>query len=140
MTVDASYTVVAAPPQEEWLFLPPTVSPSKVPASSGSDRMNGGGGGGYSSSSKDSSRFSADITTDDLDDDDPFSLYGLGSLFAAEYLTTALGMPFEVGKTLLQLEYKPKEGIVTEDVANMPEEDDGKTGREWRVDDDVVSR
>jgi hypothetical protein len=32
-------------------------------------------------------------------------------MFASEYLTTALGMPFEVGKTLLQVEYKPKPGV-----------------------------
>ena len=44
-------------------------------------------------------------------DDEPFSMYGLGTLFASEYLTTALGMPFEVGKTLLQVEYKPKLGV-----------------------------
>ena len=45
-------------------------------------------------------------------------------LFVAEWFTTALGMPFEVGKTLLQVEYRPRkrfdavpedgEGIVVE--------------------------
>lgn len=30
------------------------------------------------------------------------------NLFLSEYLTTAMGMPFEVGKTLLQVEYRPK--------------------------------
>ena len=42
------------------------------------------------------------------DDDDAPGVYGPIQLFAAEYFTTALGMPFEVGKTLLQIEYRPR--------------------------------
>jgi mitochondrial fusion and transport protein UGO1 len=58
-------------------------------------------------------------------------------VFAAEYLTTALGMPFEVGKTLLQVEYKPKEGVsADEGVDTIPEED--PTGRDWGAEDDQV--
>ena len=38
-------------------------------------------------------------------------MYAILAMFASEYLTTALGMPFEVGKTLLQVEYKPKPGV-----------------------------
>jgi len=43
--------------------------------------------------------------------DEPVSIYAILAMFASEYLTTALGMPFEVGKTLLQVEYKPKPGV-----------------------------
>ena len=42
------------------------------------------------------------------DDEDVSGVYGPIQLFAAEYFTTALGMPFEVGKTLLQIEYRPR--------------------------------
>lgn len=36
------------------------------------------------------------------------TVYGPIQMFAAEYFSTALGMPFEVGKTLLQIEYRPR--------------------------------
>lgn len=40
-----------------------------------------------------------------------FSAYSLLMAFASEYLTTALGQPFEVGKTLLQVEWTPREDV-----------------------------
>lgn len=45
-------------------------------------------------------------------------------LLASEYFTTALGMPFEVGKTLLQVEWKPKEGVAPVEVFEDDDEDD----------------
>lgn len=46
-------------------------------------------------------------------------------LFAAEWFTTALGMPFEVGKTLLQVEYRPRKRFDTlTDVEEPVEEKD----------------
>jgi fusion and transport protein UGO1 len=47
------------------------------------------------------------------DDDDTSGAYGPIQLFAAEYFSTALGMPFEVGKTLLQIEYRPRKRFDT---------------------------
>lgn len=47
------------------------------------------------------------------DDEDASGAYGPIQLFAAEYFSTALGMPFEVGKTLLQIEYRPRKRFDT---------------------------
>lgn len=47
------------------------------------------------------------------DEDDASSMYGPIQLFAAEYFSTALGMPFEVGKTLLQIEHRPRKRFDT---------------------------
>ena len=47
------------------------------------------------------------------DDEDTSGAYGPIQLFAAEYFSTALGMPFEVGKTLLQIEYRPRKRFDT---------------------------
>ncbi len=59
-------------------------------------------------------------------------------MFAAEYLTTALGMPFEVGKTLLQVEYKPKEGVFTEEGVDVIPDEDVTEERDWGAEDDQV--
>lgn len=97
----------SAPPQEEWLFLPPTPGqPSTNPNTTPSSTYNSPPSGSTSSSA------SSPIVGLELDaDDEPFTVYGILAMFASEYLTTALGMPFEVGKTLLQVEYKPKPGV-----------------------------
>jgi fusion and transport protein UGO1 len=97
----------SAPPQEEWLFLPPTPGqPSTNPNTTPSSTYNSPPSGSTSSSA------SSPIVGLELDaDDEPFTVYGVLAMFASEYLTTALGMPFEVGKTLLQVEYKPKPGV-----------------------------
>lgn len=79
----------AAPPSEEWVFLPPTVSPPSSHAPPAPSHL---------------------PSPQPLmpDDDADSSVYGPIQLFAAEYFSTALGMPFEVGKTLLQIEYRPR--------------------------------
>lgn len=61
-------------------------------------------------------------------------MYGPLQLFAAEYFTTALGMPFEVGKTLLQVEYRPRKRFA-------PVEDEVVTGEkaEWGAEKEEVS-
>lgn len=41
------------------------------------------------------------------------------NLFLSEYLTTAMGMPFEVGKTLLQIEYRPRRRFEPLEVAGQ---------------------
>ena len=62
-------------------------------------------------------------------------LYGPLQLFAAEYFTTALGMPFEIGKTLLQVEYRPRKQFAP--IGEGIEEDE-KVQREWGAEDDEV--
>lgn len=64
------------------------------------------------------------------EDDDATGAYGPIQLFAAEYFSTALGMPFEVGKTLLQIEYRPRKRFDT-----TPEE----AKVEFEVEDEEVS-
>jgi fusion and transport protein UGO1 len=102
-------TIIAAPPQEEWLFLPPTTGqqPSSGTPTAPSSSFTNAPPNGSSSAAPSSTIAGLEIDPED----EPFSLYGLGAMFASEYLTTALGMPFEVGKTLLQVEYKPKPGV-----------------------------
>lgn len=61
------------------------------------------------------------------DEDDVSGVYGPIQLFAAEYFTTALGMPFEVGKTLLQIEYRPRrrfDPTPEADKVDVPQDDD----------------
>lgn len=62
-----------------------------------------------------------------------FSAYSLLLAFASEYLTTALGQPFEVGKTLLQVEWTPREDVApaeeevfSEDSSSDEVESDGE--------------
>jgi len=102
-----SFLFVPAPPQEEWLFLPPTPGqPSSNPTTTPSSTYNSPPSGSTSGAA------SSPIVGLEIDpDDEPFTMYGVLATFASEYLTTALGMPFEVGKTLLQVEYKPKPGV-----------------------------
>ena len=83
-----------APPSEEWVFLPPTVSAP-------------------SSKSPPAPSHLPTPTPMMPDDDDAAGAYGPIQLFAAEYFSTALGMPFEVGKTLLQIEYRPRKRFDT---------------------------
>lgn len=82
-------------------------------------------------------------------------------LFAAEFFTTAIGMPFEVGKTLLQVEYRPRKRF--EELASgdgslaqggllggaggsgsagsgaAEDEDEKAGGRDWGAEDDELS-
>jgi hypothetical protein len=63
-------------------------------------------------------------------------LYGPLQLFTAEFFTTALGMPFEVGKTLLQIEYRPRKRFVPIEEIEVK----GAEGeRDWGAEDDEVS-
>jgi fusion and transport protein UGO1 len=59
------------------------------------------------------------------------TLYGPLQLFTAEFFTTALGMPFEVGKTLLQIEYRPRKRFA-------PVEEVVEKERDWGAEDDEV--
>ncbi|WVQ94782.1 hypothetical protein IAU59_001864 [Kwoniella sp. CBS 9459] len=81
------------PPAEEWVFLPPTVNPPSA------------------SSAPTPSHLPSPFTPAVPEDDANLALPALGrplNLFLGDYLTTAMGMPFEVGKTLLQVEYRPR--------------------------------
>lgn len=65
-----------------------------------------------------------------------FGLPGPVQMFASQFLTTAMGMPFEVGKTLLQVEYRPRKKYA-------PLETDAVTStqqhRDWGAEDDALS-
>lgn len=52
--------------------------------------------------------------------------------FASQFLVTALGMPFEVGKTLLQVEYRPRKKFQPEEQAQEEEKP------EWGAEDDTL--
>ncbi|WRT68851.1 uncharacterized protein IL334_005832 [Kwoniella shivajii] len=88
------------PPAEEWVFLPPSVNPpSTSPTTSAPSHV--------------PSSFNPSV-----EDDENMALPMMGrpfNLFLSEYLTTAMGMPFEVGKTLLQVEYRPRKKFVQDD-------------------------
>ncbi|WVR09231.1 hypothetical protein IAU60_006295 [Kwoniella sp. DSM 27419] len=91
----ASVRGLYTPPAEEWVFLPPTVNPpsSSTPAPTTPSHL------------------PTPFTPSPPEDDENLALPALGrplNLFLSEYLTTAMGMPFEVGKTLLQVEYRPR--------------------------------
>lgn len=64
-------------------------------------------------------------------------MYAPLQLFVAEYFTTALGMPFEVGKTLLQVEYRPRKRFV-EYEEGLEELEEVKE-RDWGAEEDAVS-
>lgn len=68
------------------------------------------------------------------DDDVDLGLPGPVQLFGTQFLVTALGMPFEVGKTLLQVEYRPRKRFVPLETPG-PED---KT-RDWGAEDDTLS-
>lgn len=55
-------------------------------------------------------------------------------LFGTQFLVTALGMPFDVGKTLLQIEYRPRRRYVPLETPGP----DTKT-RDWGAEDDTLS-
>ncbi|ORY29136.1 mitochondrial carrier domain-containing protein [Naematelia encephala] len=116
-TRPASVRGLYTPPTEEWVFLPPS---SPVPSHSTSPTP---------------MHLPTPFST--MPDDDDLAslntgLYGPLQLFAAEYFTTAIGMPFEVGKTLLQVEYRPRKRFA-------PVEDDLPDGRDWGAEDDELS-
>ncbi|WWC73307.1 uncharacterized protein I206_107274 [Kwoniella pini CBS 10737] len=90
------------PPAEEWVFLPPSVSPPSTSSPSAS-----------AAPTHLPSSFNPNV-----EDEENLALPMMGrpfNLFLSEYLTTAMGMPFEVGKTLLQVEYRPRRKFVKED-------------------------
>lgn len=98
----------AAPPQEEWLFLPPTGNGQQPNTSTGfptnAPTTPSPLGNGLTSTL-------AGVEIDPTDPEESLTFSDIAQLFASEFLTTAMGMPFEVGKTLLQVEYKPREGV-----------------------------
>ncbi|KAJ9124375.1 hypothetical protein QFC22_001175 [Naganishia vaughanmartiniae] len=79
----------------------------------------------------------AGVEIDPTDPDESLTFSDIAQLFASEFLTTAMGMPFEVGKTLLQVEYKPKEGVVP-DGSVVPEHDPGNATIADITDDESV--
>ncbi|KAJ9106401.1 hypothetical protein QFC21_001547 [Naganishia friedmannii] len=79
----------------------------------------------------------AGVEIDPTDPEDSLTFSDIAQLFASEFLTTAMGMPFEVGKTLLQVEYKPKEGVVP-DGSVVPEHDPGNATIAEMTDDESV--
>jgi hypothetical protein len=109
-----------APPAEEWVFLPPTVSPPSASAP-------------VPTPSHLPTPFQTD---DDTLGEVSSTLYGPLQLFTAEFFTTALGMPFEVGKTLLQIEYRPRKRFVP---IEETEEKAAEGDRDWGAEDDEVS-
>ncbi|EIW66968.1 hypothetical protein M231_03933 [Tremella mesenterica] len=94
------------PPVDEWVFLPPTVNPPPP------------------SSTPLPSHLPTSLPDADIPSLSPPGVYGPLQLFATEYFTTALGMPFEVGKTLLQVEYRPRKRYAPE-VEEMKQRDFG---------------
>lgn len=75
-----------APPPEEWVFLPPTVQPPNASAPQPPPHLPA----------------PSPFGPEDADDDD-LGLPGGVQLIGAQFFVAALGMPFEVGKTLLQV-------------------------------------
>lgn len=88
-----------APPAEEWVFLPPSVPPPSTSTPQPSTPVHLPTP--FSSSS--SPPFDVEKIT-------IAGTYGYGpmALFGAEFCSTLISMPFEVGKTLLQIEYRPR--------------------------------
>ncbi|ODN75122.1 hypothetical protein L202_06332 [Cryptococcus amylolentus CBS 6039] len=89
------------PPAEEWVFLPPTVSPPNPSSTSPPAHL--------PTPFHDASTSSSSLL--DAANDADLVIPAMGrpfNLFLSEYLATAMGMPFEVGKTLLQVEYRPR--------------------------------
>ncbi|WWC64239.1 uncharacterized protein I303_106848 [Kwoniella dejecticola CBS 10117] len=111
------------PPAEEWVFLPPSVSP---PSSSSP------------SASAPPTHLPSPFTPN-VEDEENLALPMMGrpfNLFLSEYLTTAMGMPFEVGKTLLQVEYRPRRRFVQEDELDMSRIEEKE---EFELQDDQIS-
>jgi fusion and transport protein UGO1 len=65
------------------------------------------------------------------DDEVDLGLPSPVQLFGTQFLVTALGMPFDVGKTLLQIEYRPRRRYAP--LQSEPEV------RDWGAEDDVLS-
>lgn len=61
------------------------------------------------------------------------------NLFLSEYLTTAMGMPFEVGKTLLQIEYRPRRRFESLEVAGQGVKVEGENFKEKFKEEDELS-
>nr|XP_019047841.1 hypothetical protein I302_04460 [Kwoniella bestiolae CBS 10118]OCF26771.1 hypothetical protein I302_04460 [Kwoniella bestiolae CBS 10118] len=112
------------PPAEEWVFLPPSVQPP----SSSSSAPN------PTAPSHLPSSFSTAV-----EDDENLAIPMMGrpfNLFLSEYLTTAMGMPFEVGKTLLQVEYRPRRRFATDEVEIV---EGVREKEEFELQDDQIS-
>ncbi|KAL7421450.1 hypothetical protein Q5752_004336 [Cryptotrichosporon argae] len=102
------------PPAEEWVFLPPSVSPpAHAPATP--------------------THLPTPFTPAADIDDAVETVYGPLQTFATQYFVTALGMPFEVGKTLLQIEYRPRRRFAPDDELVEAEK------KEWDAEDDELS-
>ncbi|KAJ9126874.1 hypothetical protein QFC24_001910 [Naganishia onofrii] len=121
---------------EEWVFLPPTgnTKQSTTGATSFTSTANTSSSSGLGSGL---SSTLAGVEIDPTDPDESLTFSDIAQLFASEFLTTAMGMPFEVGKTLLQVEYKPKEGVVP-DGSVVPEHDPGNATIAEITDDESV--
>jgi hypothetical protein len=123
-------TTLAAPPQEEWLFLPPTGTNQQPNTSSG-----------YPTNAPPTSPLGtatlAGLEIDPTSPEESLTFSDIAQLFASEFLTTAMGMPFEVGKTLLQVEYKPKEGVTAGTVDEVVVEARGDMTDDESVGDDA---
>lgn len=118
-TDSASSLLTSAPPAEEWVFLPPTVSP---PATAQAQ---------HSPPAHNPTPFTPE--DDDLAD---LGLPGPVQLFGSQFFITALGMPFEVGKTLLQVEYRPRKKYAPPEVRAEVERE---ASRDWGAEDDALS-
>ena len=110
-----------AGPAEEWVFLPPTVSPPPATSPPTPSHL--------------PTPFSSPLPPGDNEEGLNPRLYGILQLFAAEYFTTALGIPFEVGKTLLQIEYRPRRKYDPP----LYDETIPAGQRDWGAEDDEVS-
>jgi fusion and transport protein UGO1 len=67
-------------------------------------------------------------------DEVDLGLPGPVQLFASQFLATAMGMPFEVGKTLLQIEYRPRKQFQPAVETAEPQQQ-----RDWGAEDDALS-
>lgn len=101
-----------APPAEEWVFLPPTVNPPP------------------SATSPTPSHLPTPFSDAEPEAEIASGAYAPIQLFAAEYFTTALAMPFEVGRTLLQIEYRPRRKFA-------PLDDVVEAEKTWPTDEEV---
>ncbi|KAL1406106.1 hypothetical protein Q8F55_007789 [Vanrija albida] len=106
------------PPAEEWVFLPPTVSPPAAAAAQAQP---------------------AHLPTPFAPEDDDLTDLGLPGpvqLFGSQFFLTALGMPFDVGKTLLQVEYRPRKKYAPPEVRD---EQSREASRDWGAEEDTLS-
>ncbi|WWC91418.1 uncharacterized protein L201_006364 [Kwoniella dendrophila CBS 6074] len=129
------------PPAEEWVFLPPSSSSSSS-SSSNSSNLSSSSGSTKSTAPPSHLPSTFGSTIDDSTGDDNLALPMMGkpfNLFLSEYLTTALGMPFEVGKTLLQVEYRPRKKFDTQIENELSLDEFLKEKEEFELQDDQIS-